>query len=107
MLAQAIPTPTIDSSSKYLVVDEAHRQQSQRAAQQAEAVRMFSADDLRQRRQEEGEHKANGGIHAEADTGPFDARCVGLRSLVGRAENIARNRHREVEPHAEQPQPCE
>ena len=53
MLAHAMPTPAIESSSRYLVMDERDRKQAQRATQQAEAcvfLRPRFASQARQRK---------------------------------------------------------
>jgi len=53
----------------------------------------------------EREDKADRGVKSEADATPGDALGITWRLRVGGAENVMRNRHRKIEPHAEQAEP--
>ena len=54
--------------------------------------------------QGEGKHEADGVVGRGAETGPLDAGAVRRRVGRLRAEDVVRDRDREVEPHAEQPE---
>src|SRR4026208_777926 len=91
---------------RVVVVDGGDRDRAGGAGEQAKGVGEPAAEMAGQRRQPEREGEADGGVHREAVARPRDALVV-LGRARRAAEDVARDRDAEVEPHAEEDEPGE
>jgi hypothetical protein len=105
VLAQAMPTPVIDSSSRRRRVNDGHRRQSGRAGKQAQRMRALGAAKFWRAAAGRTKSEAHRRVRAETEPGPLDTLLIERRAGIGRAKHIARHRDREIQPHAEEPEP--